>query len=88
MKMQHLLIALTAANFGLLLFLLSKAGVVEAAGTQSVLKGSGLQIVDGEGTIRASLSIEPASTTEKGGSYPETVLLIPEALSIDRCPLP
>ena|SRR5262245_55939623 len=61
---------LTALNLGLLVFLLAKTWVVEVHDRQTVLRGSGLQIVDGQGRVRASLGVLPAGTTES-----ETVLL-------------
>jgi hypothetical protein len=39
-----------------------------------VLRGRGLEIVDGQGRVRASITVEPA-TTVGGTAYPETVLL-------------
>jgi hypothetical protein len=74
MRTQHLLVALTVVNAGLLLLLLSRTGVVEAEGASSVLRGSAIEIVDSQGKLRASLHVEPAGTTAKGDAYPETVL--------------
>jgi hypothetical protein len=70
MNIRWLPTLLTAINLGLLVFLLAKTWVVEFHDRQSVLRGSGLQIVDGEGRVRASLGVLPASSTES-----ETVLL-------------
>jgi hypothetical protein len=67
---RWLLSLLTAINLGLLVFLLAKTWVAEVHDRQSVLRGSGLQIVDSQGRVRASLAVLPASTS---GS--ETVLL-------------
>jgi len=72
MKSQHLVITLTVVNFGLVLFHLfgpNPAGA--AASGQSVLEGSGLRIVDTQGRIRASLTIEPANAAS---GTAETVL--------------
>ncbi len=74
MKTQRLYAVLTLANFGLLLLLLLKPGLVEAQDAPSILRGTGLQIVDAQGRIRASVSIEPAGTAN-GEAFPETVLL-------------
>jgi hypothetical protein len=74
MKTQHLLAALTAVNFALLLFLLSRTGAVEAEGAPSVLRGNAIEIVDSEGRLRASLQVGPAGVDAKGKAYPETVL--------------
>jgi hypothetical protein len=61
MKIQPLLIGLTTVNLGLLVFLLGKAGVGDAGGAPAVLRGSAIEIVDANGKLRASLTIEPAS---------------------------
>ncbi len=74
MKTQRLYALLTLANFGLLLLLLFKPGLVEAQDAPSILRGTGLQIIDAQGRIRASVSIEPAGTAN-GEAFPETVLL-------------
>lgn len=74
MKTQRLYTLLTLANFGLLLLLLFKPGLVEAQDAPSILRGTGLQIIDAQGRIRASVSIEPAGTAN-GEAFPETVLL-------------
>jgi hypothetical protein len=41
----------------------------------SVLRGQALEIVDRQGRIRASISVQPAGETTSGEEYPETVLL-------------
>lgn len=74
MKTQRLYALLTLANFAFLLLLLFKPGLVEAQDAPSILRGTGLQIVDAQGRIRASVSIEPAGTAN-GEAFPETVLL-------------
>jgi hypothetical protein len=74
MRTQHLFAALTAVNFALLLFLLSRTASVEAEGAPSVLRGNAIEIVDSEGRLRASLHVEPAGADAKGEAYPETVL--------------
>ena len=85
MKSQRLLIALTALNLGLLVFLLAQLEVrvlgfrflgpaeVHAAG--SVLRGHALEITDDEGRTRASIKIYQASVLPDGTTYPEAVLL-------------
>jgi hypothetical protein len=70
--LQPALIALTLVNLGVL-------GVVvwcERAGAVSdgVLRGRGLQIVDDQGKVRASIAILPAARQPDGSTYPETVL--------------
>src|SRR5688572_10369976 len=39
-----------------------------------MLRGRGLEIVDDQGRVRASLSVLPAGTSAAGDRYPETVL--------------
>ena len=76
MKTQPVLAALTAANFGLLVFLLAQtaaSGVV--AQNDAMLRGRGLEIVDGAGRVRASISLLPAARQATGGTSTETVLL-------------
>ena len=76
MKNQRALIALTIANLVLLLVLLTqqmRPAFAESAAP--VLRGSGLEIVDGQGRVRASISVMPAGKSQDGEAYPETVLL-------------
>ena len=78
MKTQTLLAALTAVNLALLSYNLVEARQAHAAAT-GVLRGTGLQIVDAEGKVRASIAVLPANATDRYpdgrvGS-PETVLL-------------
>lgn len=70
------LFALTALN---LAFLLLSAALqlrpAFAEGEPPVLRGRGLEIVDGQGRVRASISLLPAGKTSSGDEYSETVLL-------------
>jgi hypothetical protein len=86
MKLQRLLIALTILNLGLLVFLLAQIEVrflgfrfllrsAEVNSAGSVLRGRALEITDGEGRVRASIQLHPASVLPDGTTYPETVLL-------------
>lgn len=79
MKVQRLLIALTAVNIVLLAFSLARPGAVRAQGVASVLRGRALEIVDDRGRVRASITVLPADPTFKmpdgTTGYPETVLL-------------
>jgi hypothetical protein len=43
-------------------------------GADSVLHGRGLEVVDDQGRVRASLKIQPGGTAN-GQPYPETVIL-------------
>lgn len=77
MKIQRLLIALTAVNLGLLIFLLLPH--IEPALANSVapvVRGRALEIVDDQGRVRASIKVQPAETFRPTGKkYPETVIL-------------
>ena len=79
MKIQRLLVVLTAVNFLLLVFLLAQMRPVQANADSSVLRGRALEIVDDQGRVRASIRIlaaDPAFPMPDGRSgYPETVLL-------------
>jgi hypothetical protein len=79
MKTQRLLTILTVLNLGILGFHLLQPHLAVASTTAvpSVLRGSGLEIVDARGRIRASLTVIPEDPKViwKGKPYPETVLL-------------
>lgn len=85
MKTPRLLIALTALNLGLLVFLLAQIDVrflgfrflrsAEVNSAGSVLRGRALEITDDEGRTRASIKVYPPSVLPDGTTYPETVLL-------------
>jgi hypothetical protein len=76
MKNHRALVALTVANLALLLFTLIQQGrPAFAEGAAPVLRGSGLEIVDGQGRVRASISVLPGGESQDGEAYPETVLL-------------
>ena len=70
MTIQRVLVAITAINLAILLFLLARTVPPAAADVAPVLRGSALQIVDDLGRVRASLNILPASEGQT-----ETVLL-------------
>jgi hypothetical protein len=74
MKSQRLLIALTAANLGLLLFQFAPVRPAEAKNVAPVLRGRALEIVDEQGRVRASITVQPPVTLDSR-TYPETVLL-------------
>lgn len=76
MKNQRALIALTVTNLALLLFTVMQQGrPAFAEGATPMLRGSGLEIVDGQGQVRASIKVLPAGKSQDGEAYPETVLL-------------
>ena len=57
MKLQRLLFALTGVNLVLLAFLLAETRQVSAQDVAPVLRGRALEIVDGNGTVRAGITI-------------------------------
>jgi hypothetical protein len=79
MKPPRLLHVLTALNLALLAFLAVRARAVEAGPEPGVLRGKGLEIVDDQGRVRASIQVAPpdASVRMPDGSagHPETVIL-------------
>lgn len=75
MKIQRLGFTLTIVNLILLVLLLAQNySAVVAKESAPLLRGRGLEIVDLQGRVRASITIEPA-VTMNGKRYPETVLL-------------
>lgn len=76
MKNQRALIALTIVNLALLLFtLMQQIRPAFAEGALPMLRGSGLEIVDGQGQVRASIKVLPEGKSQDGEAYEETVLL-------------
>lgn len=75
MKSTRLLLALTAANFVLMMLLMAQYLGVAHAESTGVLRGRSLEIVDEQGRVRASLSVLPGSTSSDGTARSETVLL-------------
>jgi hypothetical protein len=70
------LLALTAINFFLLIALLAQTlGLARAESEAPVLRGRGLQIVDEQGRVRASISVLPATPSKDGIVEGEAVLL-------------
>ena len=74
MKIQRLLMALTILNLALLVTQLFQARPTLAESVVPVLRGKGLEIVDDQSRIRASITVLPGSTTSKQ-PFPETVIL-------------
>lgn len=84
MNTQRVLIVLTLVNLGILAVLtFSQIRTAQASGSAPVLRGSGLEIVDAQGKVRASIQVAPAGprrfadgSVEKNGKiFSETVLL-------------
>ena len=83
MKIHRILTVLTLINSGILIFvLLHQTRTVEAKSPATLLRGQGLEIVDAQGKVRASIHVEPAGPARRsdgtvvkdGKIYPETVL--------------
>ena len=74
MKIQRLMIVLTVLNFVLLTLALTQTRPVAAQSIAPVLRGQALEIVDAQGRVRASITVEPPVTVDSR-MYPETVLL-------------
>src|SRR3954470_23460242 len=77
LRLQPVLIALTLLNLGILGVAIVREQAIAAPALTSdgILRGRGLQIVDNEGKVRASITINPAAKQPDGSTYPETVLL-------------
>ncbi len=78
MKTQRLFVALSALNLLLFIYQLSPWRQAWAKNEElPILRGSGLQIVDKQGQVRASIMLmaEDPKTLWKGKPYPETALL-------------
>jgi hypothetical protein len=83
MNNQRVLTVLTLFNLAIMIFLLlHQIGRIEASSPAAVLRGRGLEIVDAQGKVRASIQIVPAgpgrmadgSVANDKKIYPETVL--------------
>ena len=76
MKTPRHLVILTAVNVVLLLFTLAQQlRPAFADANVPVLRGRALEIVDGQGRVRASIEIIPASRSPTGEEHAEIVLL-------------
>jgi hypothetical protein len=78
MNAQRLLVGLTVVNLALLAFAAVRPGTAADA-VAPVLRANALEIVDGQGRVRASIKVYPADPSVKmpdgTTGYPETVLL-------------
>ena len=75
-KTPRSLLALTAVNLALLLLCVAQQlRPAFAQGEPPVLRGRALEIVDGQGRIRASISVLPHDKASDGDEQSETVLL-------------
>ena len=68
MKTQRFAIALTLINLALLTFLVAKNRKAEAQNVTPMLRSRGLEIVDRQGRVRASITVEPPVTLDSGTS--------------------
>lgn len=79
MNVHRLLLALTFVNMALLMFTLARPGAAGVQDIVPVLRGRALEIVDGQGKVRASITVfanDPTVRMPDGTTgYPETVLL-------------
>lgn len=76
MKTPRSFIVLTAVNVAILLLAVAQQLHPAFAQTESsVLRGRALEIVDGQGRVRASISVLPPSRSANGDETQETVLL-------------
>ena len=79
LRLQPVLIALTLLNLGILGVAIVReqafAAPAPAPTPDGILRGRGLQIVDDQGKVRASITVNPAVKQPDGSTYPETVLL-------------
>jgi hypothetical protein len=84
MKNTYVLAVLTLVNLGMLMMLLfHPTAPVEASGPSQVVRARGLEVVDAQGRLRASLSVIPAGPARgpdgrvvepNGKIYPEAVV--------------
>ena len=75
MKTPRSLIALTIVNLALLLLAVAQQVRPVFAQEPSVLRGRALEIVDGQGRVRASINVLPPGRSPNGDVTHETVLL-------------
>jgi hypothetical protein len=79
MNTQRFLVTLTVVNIVLLVISLARPGAAGAESVAPVLRGRALEIVDGRGQVRASITVLPADPAVRmpdgTTGYPETVLL-------------
>ena len=74
MKTQGFLFTLTILNLVLLVALLFRAPPTLAQSATPIIRGKGLEIVDNQGRVRASITVLPGSKANKE-PFPDTVIL-------------
>jgi hypothetical protein len=75
---RKMAVGVTLLNVVLFAVTLSQTRPVSAQGTPGILRGSGLEIVDARGQVRASIAVYPDDGTSPApgrASYPEDVVL-------------
>jgi hypothetical protein len=70
---ERLMILVTLANVAVLVFTMAERRPTSAEAIPDVVRAHALEIVDGQGRVRASLAVQPAEKSSQ--PYPETVLL-------------
>jgi hypothetical protein len=76
MKTLRAPVVLTVVNLALLLFgIAQQMRLATAQGDAPVLRGRALEIVDGQGRVRASISVLSPAQAQGGDTSAETVLL-------------
>jgi len=76
MKAPRTLLALTLVNLALLVLSIAvQLRPAFADGAPPILRGRALQIVDGQGRVRASIDVLPGAVSSTGEEHSETVLL-------------
>ena len=76
MKAPRTLVALTVVNLAVLVLSIAvQLRPAFADGAPPVLRGRALQIVDGQGRVRASIDVLPGTASPSGEEHAETVLL-------------
>ncbi len=78
MKIQRVALFLSAANLVLLAFQMAQLRAVSAESEPSILRGTGMEIVDAQGRMRAQLTLAPGDPDFKmpdgTTGYAETVI--------------
>ena len=75
MKAPRSLVALTVVNLALLVLSIAVQLRSAFADGAPILRGRALQIVDGQGRVRASIDVLPGTVSPNGEGHAETVLL-------------
>src|SRR5947209_8361185 len=80
MKSHRLLTILTLVNFAILIFLTTTRTRSVEASSPTVLRAQGLEIVDAQGKVRASIQILPEGPPRKAGSIVKGGKIVPETV--------